>query len=140
MNKLYGGNGEMIKEIGLTILQLLILWIVYQLGCLASYLMSLPIPGNVLGVVILVALLVTGILPLSFVEKGADLLIKHLSFFFIPIAIGLINYGYLFLNLGLSLMFIITVSTLMGLYVTGFVSQFIINKGKEKHRNDYHSL
>jgi holin-like protein len=108
------------------------LWSINQLGYFIVNLTKLPLPGNVVGMLILIILLVTGIFPLSLVEMSATLLIKHLAFFFIPVAVGLIQFGDLFLQNGIALGISITVSAMVGIYVTGFVSQYLAKKKGEE--------
>ncbi|TWI55260.1 CidA/LrgA family protein [Halalkalibacter nanhaiisediminis] len=112
----------------LVIIQLMILWAINQLGYLIVSWLNLPLPGNVAGMVILIVLLVTGVIPLSLVEEAATFLIKHLAFFFIPVAVGLMKFGDLFWQHGLALGIAITISAMIGIYVTGFVSQFLAKK------------
>ncbi|MFV2049571.1 MULTISPECIES: CidA/LrgA family protein [Bacillaceae] len=122
----------MIRNIGGIIFQLVILWGINQLGYFIVSWTKLPLPGNVMGMLILIILLGTGIFPLSLIEKAATFLIKHLAFFFIPIAVGLIQFGDLFLEYGILLGIAITISALVGIYVTGFVTQFLSKRKGEK--------
>lgn len=108
--------------------QLFILWIINTIGFYIVEILNLPIPGNVLGLMILFLLLVTGIIPIRWVEEAANLLIKHLAFFFIPIAVGLMALGTVFLKNGIPLIIIMGVSIVLGIYLTGFVSQFVAQK------------
>lgn len=118
----------MLRNGVLVIIQLMILWAINQLGYLIVSWLNLPLPGNVAGMVILIVLLVTGVIPLSLVEEAATFLIKHLAFFFIPVAVGLMKFGDLFWQHGLALGIAITISAMIGIYVTGFVSQFLAKK------------
>ena len=49
---------------------------------------GLPVPGSVIGMVLLTVLLRMRLVPLARVEKTADFLTGHLSFFFVPAEIG----------------------------------------------------
>ena len=46
-----------------------------------------PIPGSVIGAIVLAGLLLTNVLPLRFFEAGAKTLLDHLSLFFVPAAV-----------------------------------------------------
>ena len=46
-----------------------------------------PVPGNVIGAIVLAVLLLTGVVPLRWVEHGADLLLRWLPLFFVPAAV-----------------------------------------------------
>jgi holin-like protein len=62
--------------------------------------LQLPIPGNLLGMLLLVALLTSGVVRLAWVEAGVSLLVRHLAFLFIPIAVGLMTFQDLFVRNG----------------------------------------
>lgn len=122
----------MLRNIGFVSIQLLILWSIHQLGLLLTKWTSIPLPGNVIGMVLLFILLTTGILPISWIERGAKLLIKHLAFFFIPICVGLMTVVNFVVTDALFLMFIIVLSTCVGIVITGLTSQSM-SKKKGKH-------
>ncbi|MCD8501209.1 MAG: CidA/LrgA family protein [Bacillaceae bacterium] len=128
------------KNILVIIIQLFFLWIINEIGYWIVEALKLPIPGNVLGMVLLFTLLATGVISLKWVEQASSALIKHLAFFFIPIAVGLMNFGPLFANNWLSLTVVIIGSTAVGLYVTGGVSQYLANKKEGEEINvDHHT-
>jgi holin-like protein len=51
-----------------------------------------PVPGNVLGLLLLFGCLVGGVVKLNQVEELADWLIRHLGLFFVPAGVGLLKY------------------------------------------------
>lgn len=116
------------KKIVNVVIQLLILWLLNELGYFLVKVFHLPVPGNVIGMILLFVLLITGVIKLSWVEDASSFLIKHLAFFFIPIAVGLMNFGPLFLQSGLSLLTVVIGSIVIGVYVTGVVSQVLVKK------------
>jgi holin-like protein len=107
------------------ILQIFLLWLIYQLGNLITSSLHIPLPGNVVGMLLLLALLTTGIVPVKWIKEGADLLLKHLAFFFIPIAVGLMAWGNLFATKGIWLFLALTISAFLSIPITGFVTQFL---------------
>ena len=92
-------------------------WIVRKTG--------LPVPGNVVGIVLLFALLGLGLLRLEHVQDAADFLLRHLVFFFIPVAVDLMNWGGVFLRYGLRLALAIAISTALTYLGTGFIAQWL---------------
>lgn len=106
-------------------LQIILLWLIYELGNFIAVLTRLPVSGNVLGVILLFILLLTGIIPLKIIEDGADLLLKHLSFFFIPIAVGLMEWGNLLKTNGLQLLAVILLGTIICILVTGSLARIL---------------
>ena len=51
-----------------------------------------PIPGNVIGMVLLTAALLAGAVKLEWVEPGADVLLSELGLFFVPPGVGVMLY------------------------------------------------
>ena len=69
--------------------QLLLILGAYFLGVLMEYALKLPIPGVVLGLVLLFLALQTGLLKAEWVEDTADFLLSHMAFLFLPAGVGL---------------------------------------------------
>jgi holin-like protein len=92
-------------------------WIVQKTG--------LPVPGNVVGIVLLYALLNVGLIRLEHVQDAADFLLRHLVFFFIPVAVDLMNWGGVFLKYGLKLALAIAISTALTFLGTGWIAQWL---------------
>ncbi|KMY53939.1 hypothetical protein AC623_08150 [Bacillus sp. FJAT-27231] len=120
----------------LFIAQLAFLWLIYQLGQLLSESFHLPVPGNVLGMIILFLLLSFNIVKINWVEKGALFLNKHLAFFFVPIAVGLMTYTSLLKESGLALAVILFGSSIIGMALTGGVSQFLSARQIQKEKGE----
>lgn len=59
-------------------------------GEVLNRLIRLPIPGNVIGMVILFVCLSTGIIKLEMINEISKFLLEHLAFFFIPSGVALI--------------------------------------------------
>jgi holin-like protein len=106
-------------------------------GSFVVKLLQLPIPGNVMGMILLFILLITGIIRVEWIEMASTALIKHLSFFFIPISVGLMTLGTVFLNHGLALMIILLASAFIGMAFSGVVAQKLL-KRKEGVQTEYH--
>ncbi len=85
-----------------------------------------PIPGNVVGFIILFALLCSGIVKTSWLEPTATFLVKHLAFFFIPITIGLTGMGPLFARHGAGILVALAVSAAVGMAASGLTSEYLI--------------
>jgi holin-like protein len=98
---------------------------IFHLGSFAVERLHLPVPGNVLGMLMLFGLLCTGVVKESWMADGAGLLTRHLSFFFIPIVVGLIDWAGLLVEVGLRLLVALVASSLAGLFVTGRVVQLL---------------
>ena len=105
--------------------QLALLIAIYQVGNLVVRWTGLPIPGNVVGILLLYVLLNLGLIPLEYVQDAADFLLRHLVFFFIPVAVDLMNWGGVFYRYGLMLALAIITSTVLTFLGTGFIAQWL---------------
>lgn len=52
----------------------------------------LPVPGSVIGLVALAALIETRVLPLELVRAAAELLVRHLGLLYVPAGVALLAY------------------------------------------------
>jgi holin-like protein len=96
------------------------IWIVRELG--------LPPPGNLVGMVLLYALLALGIVKLSWFEAAGSFLIRHLAFFFVPITVGLMDAGPLFVTRGVAIIVTLAASAAIGVALSGWISQALLRK------------
>lgn len=117
-----------LKFIFVFILQLSVLWVLNELGSIIVQWMHLPIPGNVVGMLLLFILLLTGVIKLEWIDQASSFLLKHLVFFFIPITVGIMTLGPMFLQNGISLLVILIVSGVLGIIVTGGSAQLLAKK------------
>ena len=60
-------------------------------GSLLSLLLRGLLPGNVLGLTLLLALLIFGAVRLHHVESVADFLLQNMAFFFLPAMLGVLE-------------------------------------------------
>lgn len=73
----------------------LILTAIYFLGTWLSAFLPVPVPGAVIGMVIVFVLLKTRILPLQWVDSGAVWLLSFLGLFYVPYGVGIVQSGEL---------------------------------------------
>ena len=90
----------------------------------AQYLVSwlhLPLPANLVGMVLMLALIVCRILPLSWVRAGARWLLAEMLLFFVPAVVAVVNYAQLLMIDGWRIFLVIGLSTTMVLGATAWV-------------------
>lgn len=109
----------------LLILELSGLWALSRLGYFLVAFLRVPLPGNVAGMLILFALLCSGAVPARLFERSSALLSRHLPFFFVPIAVGLMDLGATVLSEGWLLIVLLGASAAAGLCVTGWIAQWL---------------
>lgn len=131
------------KKLILLMAQGCLIGLIYQLAAFLVQYFHLPLPASVLGMVLLFGLLMFKVIKVEYVDEAAHFFNKHLSFFFIPFAVGLMNYGGLIHSSGVKILVVVTGSTLIGLIVTARVTQFLAGSKKgraEVQHGNSHSL
>lgn len=94
-------------------------------GELLQRLLHLPLPGPVLGMLGLVALLHWAPVRAP-VEAAADGLLQHLSLLFVPVGVGVMTHLALIAHHGLAMAAALLVSTWVGLGVTALVLRALL--------------
>ena len=87
----------------------------------------LRLPGPVLGMLLLIALLQWRRVQAP-VEAAADALLAHLSLLFVPVGVGVMTHLDLLALYGGRIMLAITVSTWIGLAVTAWVLRALLRR------------
>jgi holin-like protein len=122
----------MMKTLGVIAVQIIGLLALSQAGYAVATALQLPLPGNLVGMLVLLGLLATGLVRLRWVEASALLLTRHLAFFFIPLTVGLLGFGELFLANGPAILVILIVSAGIGIGVAGLSSQRLASRKGRK--------
>jgi holin-like protein len=116
--------------------QLAIVLSICLAGELLNRFLKIPIPGSVIGMIILLLGLLTGTLQLSSIEEVSEFLLKHLAFFFVPSGVGIISNLRVVKESFVPLLIIILVSTVVVIAVTGISVQLLMGaKVKELYRD-----
>ncbi len=107
----------------------LTLLLLFQLaGEVLSTLLRLPIPGNVIGMGLLLLSLIVGLVDLTWLEEAAELLLANLALFFVPAGVGVMVYGNLIAAEWLPITVATVVSTFVVMAVTGILAQKLERK------------
>ena len=117
-----------VRQLTLVSLQVLGLWELNFAGVWLVARTALPIPGNLVGMVALYALLAVGIVKLTWFETAGSFLVKHLAFFFVPITVGLMDADALIATRGVAIILILSSSAGIGILLAGGVSQCLLRK------------
>ncbi|WJV60974.1 CidA/LrgA family protein [Pectobacteriaceae bacterium CE70] len=94
-------------------------------GNAISALLPLTIPGSIIGMLILFALLASQILPASWVKPGCHLFIRYMALLFVPIGVGVMNYYSLLVSQFGPIIVSCLVSTLIIMVVVGYSTQIM---------------
>jgi holin-like protein len=104
-------------------------------GEVISRALALPVPGPVLGMVFLAALLIwRGRLPTE-LGRAADFLLSHLALFFVPAAVGVITNGGRIAREFIPLAASVLVSTTLAMAVAALVFQAVDKRLQRPRRS-----
>ena len=123
------------RKLVIVISQLAFLALLNRAGYMLAHMLSLRLPGNLVGMLILLALLSGRLIRLEWIQEGASILTRHLAFFFIPIAVGLIAFKEVFLQNGLAILGTLIVSATAGILLCGFIAQAFTEEEARNHES-----
>ena len=108
-----------------------IILMITALGEILRYLLPLPIPASIYGLLLMLFFLCTKIIKLEDVKSAADFLVAIMPVMFIPSAAGLIDSWEEFQPILLPGLATTLLSTLFVLLVTGKTADFLL-EGEQK--------
>ena len=110
-----------------------IIFLILQIGNLISNAISsiLIIPGSIIGMLILFLLLINKIVKITMIENIAHILLKNMSFFFIPLGVSLLVSFEQIKNIWLELLIILVISNIIVMVLSGKVVDFLIDKERK---------
>lgn len=109
--------------------QLMIILIPYIIGTVLQLTLNLPIPGAVIGLVLLFSGLQIGIIKVEMIEEVCEFLLSNMSFFFIPAGVGLMTAFSVLEGKWVPFIIIVVFSTGLVWIVTAYVVKFL-RKGR----------
>ena len=100
--------------------QIGIVLFVCLLGEAIAAVLPFPFPASVIGMVLLLLLLLSGVLRVDHIREKSDFLLSNMAFFFIPAGVSVINYFDVLASALLPLLVICVVSTVLTFAVTAY--------------------
>lgn len=97
-------------------------------GELLKFVIPLPVPASIYGLLLLLLALVTGILRLESVKETSKFLIEIMPLMFIPAAVGLLESWDALSGILIQVLTATVVSTVLVMGVSGKVTQALIRK------------
>lgn len=122
---------KLVKLLNITF-QIAFLYVLSLLGGIIVEFLHVPLPGSIIGLIILLLLLHMKIVKKEYVADGAGFLLPILTLLFIPATVGVVNYPELLSWLGVSLLIITIISTIFSLGVTAKFAQKLEQTEREK--------
>jgi holin-like protein len=107
-------------------LQGMVLLLVFQfVGEGLAVLLALPIPGNVIGMALLLLVLSVGWVKLEWLQDAAELLLSYMAMFFVPAGVGVMLYFELIGREWLPIIAGTVISTFVVMAVTGWAEKLL---------------
>lgn len=113
--------------------QVALLFLFARLMNLIVEVLHIKIPGSILGIIVIFALLYFKVIKLEWIELGALWLLAELLLFFVPSAVGIMNYGEILKNFGPSILLVVLISTFVVMVSTGMLTQIIAKRKERKN-------
>jgi holin-like protein len=121
-------------KLGIIILQVCFLYIFFFLGTALKQMIPLPIPASMFGLFLLFLALCCKVIKLEWVEQGAKWLLAELLLFFVPSAVGIVNYQQIISFQGVEIVLLISFSTMIVMGMTALTAEKIsVRKRSEQH-------
>lgn len=105
--------------------QLMIILVTYFVGQVLQTLFHLPIPGSVIGLILLFFALYIRIIKVEMIEDVCEFLLSNMSFLFIPAGVGLMSSFGILKGKWIAFMIILIISTVLVWVVTAYVVKFL---------------
>ncbi len=106
--------------------------LLFQLcGEIISRSLGLPIPGNVMGMGLLLLGLIVGWVDVKWIEEAAEILLSNMTLFFVPAGVGVMVYSDLIAAEWLPITVATIISTFVVMAVTGLLAQKLENRGSD---------
>jgi holin-like protein len=127
---LYGDEVTAVKVLRIAA-QVLLIHSFFLMGAGFVQLSGLPIPGNLAGLGFLFTALCLGWIKVSWVEEGARWLLAELLLFFIPSAVGIVQYPQVISIHGWPVWLTIAVGTVFVMACTGLLADRLNRRNRE---------
>lgn len=108
--------------------EFIIIFGIYYLGEGIKIVTGVPIPGNLIGMMLLLLLLCTHVVRLEHISTLSDFFLSHMSFFFIPAGVGLLTSLILIKDIWIQIIILCLVTTFLTMGISGFTVQFMIKR------------
>lgn len=105
----------------------IVLLVFFLAGEFIAKLFAWPVPGSIIGMLLLFALLmVRGAMPVS-LKHSSDTMLPYLPLFVVPASVGIVNHLHLLQQDGLIMIIAMVVSLLLGIPLCGWLMQRMLN-------------
>ena len=115
--------------------QFLVIILISLLGEILKYVLPLPIPASIYGIVLLFVALELKWVKVKDIRETSSFLIAVMPVMFIPAAVGLIDSWKSIGNSWLEYIIVTVLTTFVVMGVSGWITQFVIQRNKVQKEN-----
>lgn len=114
------------------LVQIMFLYLLYYVGVLIQEFFRLMVPGSIIGMLLLFAMLHLKRFRKEWVKDGSLFLVKYLPLLFIPATVGVMEYLSLFTSRNVLTVIIVLFSTALVMILSAVISQKLTDKSEQK--------
>lgn len=119
------------------ILQLALIMLITFIGTEVQKLLHIPLAGSIVGLMLFFLLLQFKIVPESWINVGADFLLKTMVFFFIPSVVGIMDVASNITMNYILFFIVIIIGTCLVALSSGYIAEKMLEKSNTRKGTDY---
>jgi holin-like protein len=117
-----------VRRFGLLALQVALLSVVFAGWLVLGRTWRLPLPAGLLAMLSVLVLLLSRLLPLAAVQRGAGFLLRYIGLLFVPLCVGAVRQLPVLRAQGWAFAGLVVAGTLVGLTTAGLLAQALCHK------------
>ena len=119
------------------ILQLALIMLITFIGTEVQKLLHIPLAGSIVGLLLFFLLLQFKIVPESWINVGADFLLKTMVFFFIPSVVGIMDVASNITMNYILFFIVIIIGTCLVALSSGYIAEKMLEKSNTRKGTDH---
>lgn len=119
------------------ILQLALIMLITFIGTEVQKLLHIPLAGSIVGLMLFFLLLQFKIVPESWINVGADFLLKTMVFFFIPSVVGIMDVVSNITMNYILFFIVIIIGTCLVALSSGYIAEKMLEKSNTRKGTDH---
>lgn len=119
------------------ILQLALIMLITFIGTEVQKLLHIPLAGSIVGLMLFFLLLQFKVIPESWINVGADFLLKTMVFFFIPSVVGIMDVASNITMNYILFFIVIIIGTCLVALSSGYIAEKMLEKNNTRKGTDH---
>lgn len=113
------------------LLQIVLIIAIWKMGDVIARVSTLPIPGSVIGMALLLVMLRFKFIELPSVKRGADVFLAEMLLFFVPAVLAVLDHPEFLGWLGFKLLVAILIGTVIVMTCTALTMEFLFRLSRK---------